>query len=437
MIASKVGTPSIDPDDLDELLKKDPDDLTGIEKKQLQKVAKSKKYKQYLSNNQLKKLDATLKTLNGDNNNDKEKDSDDVATEYTPEMMAGLMTIAKKANEEEKDKTNKAKNDAMLDILAACTYDKNGEEIPMENRLEKMKDIVGENNWEEFKADIEKTYNKNKDNKDFLKALENAKNNVTKEDAESFVDTAKKQAKTTLEKVEKEKKEQAEIDKDIEDLQKEIDKENQNSMFKPEENEKLKELVDKLKKRQEDREKLSQNSVIGQAAPEAVANAQEELAKKEKELADKHTKDKEDEDKKSKDSQESDEDKESEDEYNKEGNDKNNYDDVDNTEDDQDDTEYESDEDDGQGGKKKLQNPAKIWRRRKNKRTGKLTQTYKHKLPNGTEESITKEEYKQKIQAYQKAKQKAQDGKKSDNNSLNIYTNLKNFLLEHVKFGLL
>lgn len=278
LLAGGLGArsvPSMNPDDLDELLKKDPDDMTGVEKKKLREISKSKKYKEQLSNNQIKKLNACISTLDSAEGNEPEgeEDKDTTASEYTPEMMAGLMAMAKKANDEEKDKTKKAENDAMLDMLAACSYDKDGNEIPMEERLEKMKGIVGDDKWESFKADISKKFDEVKDNEDFLKAAEKARENLSKEDAESFIESTKERAKTTLEKVEKEKKEQAEIDKDIEDLQAEIDKEKQNSVFKPEENEKLKELVDKLKKRQEDREKLAKNSIAGQAAPEAVTQS--------------------------------------------------------------------------------------------------------------------------------------------------------------------
>ena len=278
LLSSKLTQPSMEPDDLDELLKKDPNDMTGIEKQKLKKLSKDKKYQKNLSNNQIKKLTAAVAAIdtadgNGDKTGDETKTDDSISTEYTPEMMAGLMAMAKKANDEEKDKTKKAENEALFDMMSACSYDKDGEEIPMEERLEKMKDMVGEDKWESFKADTTKKFEENKDNEEFQKAMEKAKNNITKEDAEAFVKSAKERAKTTLEKVEKEKQEQAQVDKDIADLQAEIDKEKQNSVFKPEENEKLKELVDKLKKRQEDRDNLAKNSIAGQAAPTAVNNA--------------------------------------------------------------------------------------------------------------------------------------------------------------------
>lgn len=488
LLSKKLTQPSMEPEDLEELLKKDPDDMTGIEKQRLKKLSKNKKYQKNLSNNQIKNLNAAVAAIdvadgNVDKTGDETKNDDSISTEYTPEMMAGLMTMAKKANDEEKDKTKKAENEALFDLMSACSYDENGNEIDMEKRLDKMKGMVGEDKWESFKADMTKKFEENKDNEEFQKAMEKAKNNITKEDAEAFVTSAKERAKTTLEKVEKEKQEQAEVDKDIADLQAEIDKEKQNSVFKPEENEKLKELVEKLKKRQEDRDNLAKNSIAGQAAPTAVNNALDvqkkteefENAKKEHDNAAKEIEDlKKSLEGKDKDSTEYKDiekqieskqnaladlkkkmddaetakrdaeakvssgggepgkepesgDDDIDNEYNS-SEDKTNYDDVDNTDEDDDENEYDSDEDDDQGGKKKLQNPAKIWRRKKNKTTGKMTKSYYSKDSKGNEISITQDEFKDKIEAYQKAKKKAKGGGTPENSSL--YTELRNYLIE-------
>jgi hypothetical protein len=67
------------------------------------------------------------------------KDNEDI--KYTPEMMSGLMLLAKKANEQEKDKTKKEENDAMLNMLAACSYDKDGNE---EYKLDANLAIMGD-----------------------------------------------------------------------------------------------------------------------------------------------------------------------------------------------------------------------------------------------------------------------------------------------------
>ena len=161
-------------DEIKELLKKHPDDLTGKEKEKLQKISKSDKLKKEFTTNELKALDNIVNSTSKENKIEKEEEQ-----QYTPEIMSGLMLLAKKANDEEKDKTKKAENDAMLDILSACSYDKDGNEIPMTDRLEKMKDIVGEDKWDAFKADMEKKYEENKDNEEFKKALENAKNTIS------------------------------------------------------------------------------------------------------------------------------------------------------------------------------------------------------------------------------------------------------------------
>jgi hypothetical protein len=79
-------------------------------------------------------------------------------------MLGGLMLLASKANEQDKDETRKKKTGALLDLLAASSYDADGNEIPVEERMEKLKDMVGEDNWETFKKDMEETY---KDNKDY------------------------------------------------------------------------------------------------------------------------------------------------------------------------------------------------------------------------------------------------------------------------------
>jgi hypothetical protein len=272
-----------------ELLKKNPDDLTGKEKALLQKYSKNKKLKDELSNNELKALNKALGTSsvdiedtedtedtpkkqndndndnNNDGNDDNDTGKDNDNLKYTPEMMSGLMLLAKKANESEKDKTKKAENEAMLNLLAACSYDKDGNEIPMEERLEKMKDIVGEDKWEDFKKDMEKRYEENKDNEEFKKALENAKKNISEKDIEQFVEETKKAAKTTLEQVAKEKEEQERIDKELEELEKEIDDNTSDE-------DKVKQLKEDIKKLQEERENLIKQSIVGKASP-ATADA--------------------------------------------------------------------------------------------------------------------------------------------------------------------
>ena len=108
---------------------------------------------------------------------------------------------------------------------------------------------------------------------------------------------------------------------------------------------------------------------------------------------------------------------------------KDDYDDVDDEDEDaKDENDYESDEDEeytDENGetktrKKKIINPAKEWKRRKSKSTGKPTKNYYNK----NDESISADEYKEKMQRYKDAKRKANS--QNENN----YTQLKNYLLE-------
>ena len=170
---------------------------------------------------------------------------------FDSNMMSGLLTLASKANAAEKDKTKKEENDTFLDIMAACSYDKDGNEIPMEERLAKMKDMVGEDKWEDFKKGIEKKYEENKDNPEFKKALENAKNTISEKDVETFVNESKERAKKTLAKVAKEKEEQAALDKEIKEIQDQI----KNGGKKDDNDEvaALKKEIEKLKKEKEEK----------------------------------------------------------------------------------------------------------------------------------------------------------------------------------------
>ena len=170
---------------------------------------------------------------------------------FDSNMMSGLLTLASKANAAEKDKTKKEENDTLLDIMAACSYDKDGNEVPMEDRLTKMKDMVGEDKWEDFKKGIEKKYEDNKDNPEFKKALENAKNTISEKDVETFVNESKDRAKKTLAKVAKEKEEQAALDKEIKELQDQI----KNGGKKDDKDEvaTLKEKIEKLKQEKEEK----------------------------------------------------------------------------------------------------------------------------------------------------------------------------------------
>ena len=263
--------------ELHDLLKKKPSDLSPKEKARLKELAEKFDLSDELSDNELKRFEeATNSSLsdydaNDDNSTKKDdktskSDDDNDDKDNTPAFdnntMSGLLMLAEKANENNKDENEKKKNEALINLLAAASYDKDGNEIPMEDRLSKLKDMVGEDGWEAFKKDINDTYEKNKDSKEFKKALEDAKNSIKASDVESFVKSAKEKAKTTLDEIEKERKKIEESENNIKELQKKIDAD------KKEDD--IEDLIKQLKELKLERDELVKNSIVGQASP-AVA----------------------------------------------------------------------------------------------------------------------------------------------------------------------
>lgn len=152
-----------------------------------------------------------------DSRDDKSKDSKENSA-----IMAKLLGLAKKSNENEKNATEKKKNDAMINLLTACSYDKDGNEIPFDQRMEKMKDMMSPEQFESFKKDMEDQYNKVKDSQDFKDALKKAHDSIKPEEYDQMIKDAKESAKKTLEQVEKEKKEQEDYEKELQELEKKI-----------------------------------------------------------------------------------------------------------------------------------------------------------------------------------------------------------------------
>lgn len=157
-----------------------------------------------------------------DKDKDKGKDKDEDKSKQNSEVFNSLLMLAKESNKNEKNKNEKSKNDAMLKLLTACSFDKDGNEIPLEDRINKMKDTMSDEQFESFKKDMTSTYEKYKDDKDFKDALEKAKSNIKAEDYDKMIDEAKKEAKSTLEQIAKEKKEIEEHNRKIQDLEDEI-----------------------------------------------------------------------------------------------------------------------------------------------------------------------------------------------------------------------
>ena len=176
-----IGKSAEDNADLDDdvskelhaLLKKKPEDLSPREKKRLSEINENYDISDELSDTELKRFQkATGSTI---------EDTDTTKPDITP----ALLMMAKKANESEKDETKKSKNNALIDLITASTYDENGDIIPIEKRAEKMKSIIGDG-WEDFKAKMEKTIKDSAESDDFKSALKNAKDNLTEKDVETF-----------------------------------------------------------------------------------------------------------------------------------------------------------------------------------------------------------------------------------------------------------
>jgi hypothetical protein len=102
--------------------------------------------------------------------------------------------------------------------------------------------------------------------------------------------------------------------------------------------------------------------------------------------------------------------------------------DIDDDESDEDDEDLEKEEIDG---KKKIRHPGKIWKRRKNVRTGEPTERY---YRNGKKDgdTITQEEFQKKVSAFEKRKnKKSQGGGTTDKNSFSGY--IKGQLINETK----
>ena len=244
-------------DDIRELLDKDPDDLTGKEKELLKKAAKNKKFQKEFSNNELKKLS---KLSGVEINNDKKETNDDTGdTGDTGETPAGwsesLLALAAAANKNEKDEGKKAENDALIDMISASCYDDNGNPVPPADREKRMKELVGEENWDDFKKDLEEKQ-KSVNQDDFKAELENIKKKMSSDDAEQMMKDQQERAKAANAKIKKEKADRQAIEDELAELE-------QN----PEENQ---ERINELKNQRND---LINKSTLGVASPNTAKAA--------------------------------------------------------------------------------------------------------------------------------------------------------------------
>ena len=250
--------------DLKALLKKKPDDLTGKEKAFLKQAANDPELRDELSNNDLKKIsDVTgVKIENFDN------DSDDSKEDKEPPMEA-MLALAAKANENEKDPKKKAENDSLIDIISTSCYDKDGNPIPKEEREAKLKETVGEENWESFSKAMA-NMQKNIDNDAFKSELEKAQKELKPEDAQKMLEDQKERAKKAHERIANEKAEQKKLDDEIADLQKQIEEKSKDSVMKDDANPEVEELKKKIKDAQDKKAELVNNSTLGKAAPDVA-----------------------------------------------------------------------------------------------------------------------------------------------------------------------
>ena len=181
------------------ILKKKPGDRTKKEKELIQKYANNKSLRDELSDNELTSLDNALNEPKDDEPKDDEPKDD-----AEPNITDGLLAIAAAANENEEDPDKKAENDKLIDIIIASCYDENGDPVPVEQREARMKDIVGEDKWEDFKKNLEEKQ-KSVSEDDFKKALEKANKDLTPEEVQKMIDEQKERAKAANAKIKSEK----------------------------------------------------------------------------------------------------------------------------------------------------------------------------------------------------------------------------------------
>jgi hypothetical protein len=241
-------------DEIRALLDKDPDDLTGREKDLLKKAAKNSKLQKEFSNNELKKLNKLVKGVKVDKD-DKEDDDTQTPNEtpekFTKEHLSALLMLAKSERDKLDEKNRSKEDDAIFDLLVACSYDKDGKMLEISEMKEKMKDVVGEDQWESFSARIDESYNEVKDSDKFIDALSKFEKELSEQEPEkreerieAFQTEAKERAKVTMQKIEERKAEQKRIEDEIAKVEEELNSTNDDD---DEAKKKLKTKLDKLK----------------------------------------------------------------------------------------------------------------------------------------------------------------------------------------------
>ena len=210
------------------------------------------------------------------------EDSKDSKDNENNKIFNSLLMLSKKANKKEKDEHTKKKNDALIKILTACSFDKDGQEIPIDERIEKMKDVMTPEQFEAFKKDMKDTYEKVKDDPKYKDAMKKAKESIKPEDYDKYMEDSKKEASETFAQLEKEKKEIIEHEKQIKEIQAQID--GADGDEKDEEIKKLKEELEELKKNAPQTLTTAASGVTGGGTPTKPAEPAEpkEKTKEEK-----------------------------------------------------------------------------------------------------------------------------------------------------------
>ena len=263
-----------DSKELHALLKKKPEDLTPKERKKLQEMSDKYDLSSELSENELKNLKkAGIKTKNDDGEEGEEK------TPKPTTITESLLAVAAAANKSEKDPKKQKENEALLDIVTASCYDDDGNPISEADRAKRMKELVGEDSWESFVADL-KSKRESISEEDFESALADVKKEIKPEDAQKMMEEQKERAKKAAARIKEEKAELGKVDKEIEELQKQIDDASDESVMKDGANEKIDDIKKKIKDLQDKRAEMVNNSTLGSASPSTAKAINKAAAEK-------------------------------------------------------------------------------------------------------------------------------------------------------------
>lgn len=151
-----------------------------------------------------------------------EKEKKDSKEKSPERIFDELMSLSKKLNDDEKDKTIRVKNESLIKMATACSYDKDGKEIPLSERIKKMKDLIPPEQFEQFEKDVNEEYEKIKKDPKFQDNLKEAKNSISKEDYDKLIDDAKDQSEETLQKLTKEKEELEKYEESVKEVENKI-----------------------------------------------------------------------------------------------------------------------------------------------------------------------------------------------------------------------